>query len=221
MFSNIQWKWMRSAVPGMSSMSSAWKHDTVSFFLQPLQRLCGFLDPAWLMAQKSPSWEFTEICASKTLNCLLVREKRKLKQQKVHQIVFCKLEPEEVQFRKYLPACLDLSKAGVSHSTGAWMVLFYYHNMIHDLFYSFWVCVLGYETRLAPPGSRGFHTLTSERKVEQVSMETSWCFFHHCACQCATNMFWHTEWIFTKWKLRSMKGPFHPWLFHRCSDGVE
>lgn len=86
------------------------------------------------MAPKTPSWEFTEICASKTLNCLPVREQRKLKQQKVHQIVFCKLEPEEVQFRKYLPACLDLRKAGVSHSTGDWKVLFHYHNMIHDLF---------------------------------------------------------------------------------------
>lgn len=96
------------------------------------------------MAQKTPSWEFSEICASKTLNCLLVRQQRKLKQQKVHQIVFCKLEPKEIQFRKHLPACLDLCNAGVSHSTRDWKVLFNYHDMIHDFFYSSWVCVLGY-----------------------------------------------------------------------------
>lgn len=115
------------------------------FFLQPLQRLWGFLDLAWLMAQKTPSWEFTEIRASKTLNCLLVREQRKLKQQKVHQIVLCKLEPKEVQFRKHLPACLDLRNAGVNHSTRDWKVLFNYHDMIREFFYSSWVCVLGYE----------------------------------------------------------------------------
>lgn len=85
------------------------------------------VDPVWLMALKTCSWEFTEIHASKTLNCLPVREQWRLKQQKARQIVFSEIE---IQFRVHLSVRLGICNVGV---------LLNYQDTNHDFCYILWV----------------------------------------------------------------------------------
>lgn len=79
------------------------------------------------MALKTCSWEFTEILASKTLNCLPVREQWRLKQQKARQIVFSEIE---IQFKGHLSVRLGICNVGV---------LLNYQDTNPDFCYILWV----------------------------------------------------------------------------------
>lgn len=211
---------MRSAVPGMSSTSSAWNHDTVSgsfkFFFATFAATLGFFRSSLINGTEDFLLGIYRNTCLKNLelsSCERAKEAWTIKSPS-HCIL-------QVNPKKYNSGNIDLCVLMyVMQVCVIWKRVGRFYLII-----TIWFVISFTHPGFACWVMRSTDRISTSRVFTRWPMNGRLSkFLWKPACVSFTStpasVQW-TRWIFNKWKLRSMKPPFLWRLFHRCSVGVE